>query len=137
MPDLGSQHLSLFAFWGGLGLTLIVIYQADFCIWGSPILNGVILDVEAAVVAYCAQPGHGTRVMPPGTITGAQVSFALTPRHCFISLHGPQFMRTSAYIQITGFLNQTGIGVKFTDSGGELDPHAADLVRTCNYHCHI
>jgi hypothetical protein len=53
--------------------------QADFCMWGSPKANGAIGDVEAAVVGYCSQKGHGTRIMPPGTITGAQVSFAQYP----------------------------------------------------------
>ena len=56
---------------------LIDLRQSDFCMWGSPTPNGQIGDVEAAVVAYCSQPGHGTRIMPAGTITGAQVSFVL------------------------------------------------------------
>lgn len=89
--------------------TLIVNTLADFCIWGSPVSNGLIGNIEAAVVAYCTKPGHGTRVMPPYTITGAQ------------------FMKTSAYIQITGRLNQTGIGLAPNDTGGELDPHGADM----------
>lgn len=37
-------------------------------------------------------------------------------------------MRTSAYIQVTGRFNQAGIGLDPTDTGGELDPHGADLV---------
>jgi hypothetical protein len=82
---------------------------ADFCIWGSPVPDGLIGNVEAAVVAYCTQPGHGTRIMPAGTITGAQ------------------FMKTSAYIQVTGHFNQSGINLDPTDTGGELDPHGADL----------
>jgi hypothetical protein len=61
-------------------------------------------------VAYCSQSGHGTRIMVPGTITGAQ------------------FMRTSAYIQITGTFDQTGVGLASDDYGGELDPHGADLL---------
>jgi len=36
-------------------------------------------------------------------------------------------MKTSAYIQITGHLNQTGVGLASNDTGGELDPHGADL----------
>jgi hypothetical protein len=48
--------------------------------------------------------------MPPGTITGAQ------------------FMRTSAYIQVVGRFNQSGIGLDPSDYGGELDPHGADLL---------
>ena len=39
-------------------------------------------------------------------------------------------MKTSAYIQITGHLNQSGVGLASNDTGGELDPHGADLVRT-------
>jgi len=81
----------------------------DFCIWGSPTPNGVIGDVEAIVVAYCTQPGHGTRVIPPGTLTAVQ------------------FIKAPGYIQVTGLLNQTGIDMNPTDSGGELDPHGADL----------
>jgi hypothetical protein len=81
----------------------------DFCLWGSPTANGLIGNVEAAVVAYCTMHGYGTRVIPAGTFTSLQ------------------FMRTSAYIQITGQFNQTSIGLNPTDSGGELDPHGADL----------
>jgi len=90
--------------------TMEVNTLADFCLWGSPIANGAIGDVEAAVVAYCSQAGHGTRIMPPGTITAAQ------------------FMKTSAYIQITGLFNQSGVGLATNDTGGELDPHGADLL---------
>jgi hypothetical protein len=82
---------------------------ADFCLWGSPVANGLIGNVEAAVVAYCTEHGHGTRIIPEGTINSIQ------------------FMRTSAYIQITGQFNQSGIGLDPTDYGGELDPHGADL----------
>jgi hypothetical protein len=39
-------------------------------------------------------------------------------------------MKTSAYIQVTGHINQTGVGLTTNDTGGELDPHGADLVRT-------
>jgi hypothetical protein len=39
-------------------------------------------------------------------------------------------MKTSAYIQVTGVFNQTGIDLQRNDIGGELDPHAADNVRT-------
>lgn len=36
-------------------------------------------------------------------------------------------MKTSAYIQVTGFIANSGIGLAASDSGGELDPHGADL----------
>jgi len=90
--------------------TMEVNSAADFCLWGSPTADGQIGDVEAAVVAYCTQAGHGTRIITPGSITAVQ------------------FMKTSAYIQITGLFNQTGIGLMSNDTGGELDPHGADLL---------
>ena len=39
-----------------------------------------------------------------------------------------QFMRTSAYVQVIGFIDQTKINIADGDYGGELDPHGADLV---------
>jgi hypothetical protein len=36
-------------------------------------------------------------------------------------------MRTSAYVQVSGTLNQPGLGLAEADTGGELDPHGADL----------
>jgi len=81
----------------------------DFCLWGSPTANGQIGNVEAAVVAYCSKPGHGTRVFPAGTLKGVT------------------FMRTPGYIQVTGLFDQRGINLDPADYGGELDPHGADL----------
>lgn len=49
--------------------------------------------------SYCTDHGHGTRIMPEGTITSLQ------------------FMRTSAYIQVAGQFNQTGVGLDPTDYG--------------------
>lgn len=81
----------------------------DFCLWSSPTPNGVIGDVEAKVVAYCTKAGHGTRLIPPGTLTAVQ------------------FIKTPGYIQVTGLLNQTNVDLQSNDGGGELDPHGADL----------
>jgi hypothetical protein len=89
--------------------TMFVNGIDDFCLWGSPVTNGEIGNVEAQVVAYCTKPGHGTRIMPPGTLTSVQ------------------FMRTNGYIQVSGQFNQSGIGLDPSDYGGELDPHGADL----------
>jgi hypothetical protein len=36
-------------------------------------------------------------------------------------------MKTSAYIQVVGYIDNTAIGLTPTDTGGELDPHGADL----------
>lgn len=36
-------------------------------------------------------------------------------------------MRTSAYIQVVGLIKNAALDLTATDSGGELDPHGADL----------
>ncbi|KAF8180854.1 hypothetical protein BJ912DRAFT_814656, partial [Pholiota molesta] len=89
--------------------TLIFNGPDDFCLWGSPEADGDIGDDEAKVVAYCTKPTHGTRVIPPGAITGLQ------------------WIKTSAYIQATGFIDNAALSLIETDTGGELDPHGADL----------
>ncbi|GAA5825764.1 hypothetical protein JCM11251_000362 [Rhodosporidiobolus azoricus] len=66
-------------------------------------------DTTAAVVAYCTNDKHGSRVIPAGAITGLQV------------------MHTSQYLQFTGHINMTAIGLTADDTGGELDPHGADF----------
>jgi hypothetical protein len=42
-------------------------------------------------------------------------------------LHHEQWVKTSAYIQAVGFISNSGIGLADADTGGELDPHGADL----------
>lgn len=63
------------------------------------------------MVAWCTQPGHGARVIPPGAITGVQ------------------FVKSPDYVQVSGFMDQTQINMLAGDAGGEMDPHGADLVR--------
>ncbi|KAJ7731369.1 hypothetical protein B0H16DRAFT_1583715 [Mycena metata] len=89
--------------------TLVINNASDFCLWGSPDPNGEIGNVEAKVVSYCTNPEWGGRPIPAG------------------SIHGLQFMRTSAYIQIVGFIDNAALGLDPADLGGELDPHGADL----------
>ncbi|GAA6027410.1 hypothetical protein JCM8097_007841 [Rhodosporidiobolus ruineniae] len=91
--------------------TLVANNASDFCLWGSPTTNGsgLIGDVEAAVVAYCTNDQHGARVIPEGSITGLQV------------------LRTSGYIEWLGHINLTALNLMANDTGGELDPHGADL----------
>jgi len=89
--------------------TLIVNSPSDFCIWGSPTPNGLIGNEEALVVAYCTKDTHGARPIRAGAITGLQ------------------YTKTSAYIQITGFVDNTALNLDPNDGGGELDPHGADL----------
>ncbi|BEI81554.1 hypothetical protein CcaverHIS002_0207140 [Cutaneotrichosporon cavernicola] len=82
----------------------------DFCFWGAPGTNQTIGDVEAEVVSFCSRTGHGGRIFPPGTFKGLQ------------------FMRTPGYIQLVGVFDQTSVGLNSADTGGELDPHGADLL---------
>ncbi|KAF8583002.1 hypothetical protein K439DRAFT_1634777 [Ramaria rubella] len=88
--------------------TMFLNDLSDFCMWSSPRTNDTVGDSEAFEVAYCTKPGHGTRIIEPGTITGAQWLYAKN------------------YVQVVGFLDQTKVGLNAQDEGGELDPHGAD-----------
>jgi hypothetical protein len=80
----------------------------DFCLWGPPDPNSLIGNEEAETVAWCTKPGHGTRVIPGGTLTGVQ------------------FLKAPSYILVAGTLNQGNVNIDPTDTGGEMDPHGAD-----------
>jgi len=88
--------------------TAIVNNLDDFCIWGPQKPDSTIADTEGALVAWCTKPGHGTRVIPPGALTGVQ------------------WMQTPDYLQVTGRINQSLINILHGDTGGEEDPHGAD-----------
>ncbi|KAJ7627608.1 hypothetical protein DFH06DRAFT_1103249 [Mycena polygramma] len=81
----------------------------DFCFWAPPKPNSSIADSEGEEVAWCTKPGRGTRLIPPN------------------ALQGVQFMRTDAYVQVVGFIDQMKINMMSDDPGGELDPHGADF----------
>ena len=81
----------------------------DFCLWGPPSYGREVGDIEGIMVAYCTKPGHGSRLIPEGALTGVQ------------------WIRTPAYVQAVGYLDQTKINVLEGDWGGEMDPHGADL----------
>ncbi|KAG0700156.1 hypothetical protein DFH29DRAFT_933391 [Suillus ampliporus] len=89
--------------------TSMVNHIDDFCLWAPATPNSTIADTEQSEVAWCTKPGHGTRLIPNG------------------ALQGVQMLRTSEYIQITGFIDQTQVNMNAQDYGGELDPHGADL----------
>ncbi|KAG2034999.1 hypothetical protein BDR03DRAFT_935025 [Suillus americanus] len=89
--------------------TSMVNHIDDFCLWAPPIPNSTIGDTEQEEVAWCTKPGHGTRLIPNG------------------ALQGVQYLVTSEYIQIAGFIDQTQVNMNAQDYGGELDPHGADL----------
>jgi hypothetical protein len=65
------------------------------------------------MIAWCTKPGHGTRLIPAGALTGVQ------------------FTKTPDYVQVVGFFDQTQVKMVAGDYGGEMDPHGADLVRLC------
>ena len=81
----------------------------DFCLWGPPEYGREVGDIEGIMVAWCTKPGHGTRLIPEGALTGVQ------------------WIRTPNYVQAVGYLDQTKINVLEGDWGGEMDPHGADL----------
>ncbi|KAL9932777.1 hypothetical protein V8E36_008476 [Tilletia maclaganii] len=70
--------------------------------------GATIGDSEASVIAYCTRSGFGTRLIPQGTIRGAQ--FRITP----------------SFVQVSGVCDCERIGVARGDEGGELDPLGAD-----------
>ncbi|KAI1794317.1 hypothetical protein LXA43DRAFT_883724 [Ganoderma leucocontextum] len=82
----------------------------DFCLYAppNPGRGSVIGNTERIEVAWCVQPGHGTRLIPDGAITGAH------------------FIQTPDYVQVTGVGDLTKINIPQGDEGGELDPHGAD-----------
>jgi hypothetical protein len=59
-----------------------------------------IADGEAREVAWCTKQGHGTRIIPEGTLTGVQWLYAKN------------------YLQVVGFLNQSAVGLQASDPGG-------------------
>ena len=83
--------------------------RLDFCLWGPPTLND-IADAEGEVVAYCTKEGHGTRIMPEGTVKGMQLLF-----------DGEAYM-------MTGYIDQTKLNITSGDYGGELDSGGQDGV---------
>jgi len=62
------------------------------------------------MIAWCTKPGHGTRLIPAGALTGVQ------------------YVKSPDYVQVVGFIDQTKINILAGDYGGEMDPHGADLV---------
>ncbi|PWN45303.1 hypothetical protein IE81DRAFT_211798 [Ceraceosorus guamensis] len=78
-----------------------------FCLFGPANTGPTIGDVEGEVVSYCIKSGYGTRLMPRGTIQGAQ------------------FVKTKSFLQVVGVGDLTKINILAGDDGGELDPHGA------------
>ncbi|KAF9476850.1 hypothetical protein BDN70DRAFT_811591 [Pholiota conissans] len=81
----------------------------DFCLWAPAEPGHNVGDIEGSMIAWCTKPGHGTRLIPSGALTGVQ------------------FMKTPDYVQVVGFFDQTKVNMIAGDYGGEMDPHGADL----------
>lgn len=79
--------------------TLWINEADDFCLWAPP-KTGTIGDTERDEVAWCTKGGHGTRLIPDGTLTGVH------------------FVRTPDYVQVTGVGDFTKINVAAGDGGG-------------------
>ncbi|KAF8160402.1 manno protein [Pholiota molesta] len=81
----------------------------DFCLWAPAEPGHNVGDIEGSMIAWCTKPGHGTRLIPAGALTGVQ------------------FTKTPDYVQVVGFFDQTRVNMVAGDYGGEMDPHGADL----------
>ncbi|EIW69956.1 hypothetical protein TREMEDRAFT_56758 [Tremella mesenterica DSM 1558] len=79
----------------------------DFCLFAPAEKDSVIGNVEAEVVAWCIQARNNARVIPDGSITGAQLQ------------------KSPLYWQVSGWGDFTKINIAPLDEGGELDPHGA------------
>jgi len=88
--------------------TMFVNDITDFCMWSSNQPDDTVGASEAREVAWCTKPGHGTRIIPSGAITGAQ------------------FLYAKDYLQVVGYIDQTKVNLAANDDGGELDPHGDD-----------
>ncbi|PWN25382.1 hypothetical protein BDZ90DRAFT_243438, partial [Jaminaea rosea] len=86
--------------------TAVINDADDFCLWAPPKPNTQVAVSEEIEVAWCTKD-HGARLIPDGTLT---------------SVH---FVKTSAYVQVTGTGDFTKINIAAGDQGGELDPHGA------------
>lgn len=81
----------------------------DFCFWAPREKKDTIGNIEGLLVSWCTKKGHGSRLVPEGTIQGGQ------------------WIRTPAYVQFKGFIQQEALNILADDYGGEMDPHGADL----------
>lgn len=85
-------------------------YYLDFCLFAPPAPNSTIGDTEGIEVAWCTKKGHGTRLIPEGTLKGVQL------------------IQSPGYIEIVGFIDQTKLNMQDGDYGGELDSGGQDGV---------
>ena len=87
-----------------------LILPLDFCLFAPPTPDSTIGDTEGVEVAWCTKKGHGTRLIPEGTLKGVQL------------------IQSPGYIEIVGFIDQTKLNLQDGDYGGELDSGGQDGV---------
>ncbi|RSH91737.1 hypothetical protein EHS25_009106 [Saitozyma podzolica] len=80
----------------------LVSYE-DFCLYGPPDPFQYIWETGLDVVSWCSQAGHGTRLIPDGT------------------LQGVTFVRANDWVQVSGTGDFTKINIAPGDAGGQFD----------------
>lgn len=75
---------------------------ADFCLYAPYQPESNISYTEAILISWCTSNMHGSRVIPPGSITGAQFLYA----------------EDNSYMQYVFYLTQSEVDLAANDSGG-------------------
>ncbi|WWD03500.1 hypothetical protein V865_001552 [Kwoniella europaea PYCC6329] len=84
---------------------LWLMSHEDFCVYGLSEENkGKMLSESVDnVISYCSKSGHGTRLIPDGTLKGVT------------------YVRTPSWVQVSGSGDFSQIGISSDDSGAQFD----------------
>ncbi|WVR07801.1 hypothetical protein IAU60_004844 [Kwoniella sp. DSM 27419] len=82
---------------------LFLLSHDDFCLYGPPDGAQKISETDNKVVSWCSKAGHGTRLIPDGT------------------LHGVTYVKTPSWVQVSGYGDFTNINIAAGDAGGQFD----------------
>ncbi|OCF61142.1 hypothetical protein L486_00786 [Kwoniella mangroviensis CBS 10435] len=84
---------------------LRLVSHEDFCVYGLSEENkGKMLSESVDnVISYCSKSGHGTRLIPDGTLKGVT------------------YVRTPSWVQVSGSGDFSQIGISSDDSGAQFD----------------
>ncbi|WWC94730.1 hypothetical protein V866_001578 [Kwoniella sp. B9012] len=84
---------------------LWLMSHEDFCVYGLSEENkGKMLSESVDnVISYCSKSGHGTRLIPDGTLKGVT------------------YVRTPSWVQVSGSGDFSQIGISPDDSGAQFD----------------
>ncbi|RXK35734.1 hypothetical protein M231_07023 [Tremella mesenterica] len=86
---------------------LWLISHDDFCLYGPTDPFNYIWNTGTNVVSWCSKAGHGTRLIPDGT------------------LHGVTYVKAQSWMQVSGTGDFTKINIAPGDAGGQFDPGKA------------